>query len=171
MVMVYVMNYLLLANIIALIGSLFMVVASYVKSDKLCIMLQSVQIFMFVISNILLKGITGVIINALSLVRNVLTYKRKLTKLLKYSLLILIVVLSIVFNNLGIVGYLPLIGTVVFTIFIDSKDNFKFRLSLTFSVFMWLIYDVYIMSYSSAIFDFFSFVGGIVTLIRSSKVK
>lgn len=171
MVMVYVMNYLLLANIIALIGSLFMVVASYVKSDKLCIMLQSVQIFMFVISNILLKGITGVIINALSLVRNILTYKRKLTKLLKYSLLILIVVLSIIFNNLGIIGYLPLIGTVVFTIFIDSKDNFKFRLSLTFSVFMWLIYDVYIMSYSSAVFDFLSFVGGIVTLIRSSKVK
>lgn len=171
MVMVYVMNYLLLANIIALIGSLFMVVASYVKSDKLCIMLQSVQIFMFVISNILLKGITGVIINALSLVRNILTYKRKLTKLLKYSLLILIVLLSIIFNNLGIIGYLPLIGTVIFTIFIDSKDNFKFRLSLTFSVFMWLIYDVYIMSYSSAVFDFFSFVGGIVTLIRSSKVK
>lgn len=171
MVMVYVMNYLLLANIIALIGSLFMVVASYVKSDKLCIMLQSVQIFMFVISNILLKGITGVIINALSLVRNILTYKRKLTKLLKYGLLTLIVVLSIIFNNLGIIGYLPLIGTVVFTIFIDSKDNFKFRLSLTFSVFMWLIYDVYIMSYSSAVFDFFSFVGGIVTLIRSSKVK
>lgn len=165
------MNYLLLANIIALIGSLFMVVASYVKSDKLCIMLQSVQIFMFVISNILLKGITGVIINALSLVRNILTYKRKLTKLLKYGLLTLIVVLSIIFNNLGIIGYLPLIGTVVFTIFIDSKDNFKFRLSLTFSVFMWLIYDVYIMSYSSAVFDFFSFVGGIVTLIRSSKVK
>lgn len=171
MVMVYVMNYLLLANIIALIGSLFMVVASYVKSDKLCIMLQSVQIFMFVISNILLKGITGVIINALSLVRNILTYKRKLTKLLKYGLLTLIVVLSIIFNNLGIIGYLPLIGTVIFTIFIDSKDNFKFRLSLTFSVFMWLIYDVYIMSYSSAVFDFFSFVGGIVTLIRSSKVK
>lgn len=171
MVMVYVMNYLLLANIIALIGSLFMVVASYVKSDKLCIMLQSVQIFMFVISNILLKGITGVIINALSLVRNILTYKRKLTKLLKYSLLTLIVILSIIFNNLGIIGYLPLIGTVVFTIFIDNKDNFKFRLSLTFSVFMWLIYDVYIMSYSSAVFDFFSFVGGIVTLIRSSKVK
>lgn len=166
---VYVMNYIIIANIFASIGSLFMVSASYVKSDKVCVMLQSVQIFMFVISNILLKGITGVIINSLSLVRNILTYKQKLNTVLKYLLLGFIVVLSIAFNNLGIVGYLPLFGTIVFTIFIDSKDNFKFRASLTFSILMWLIYDTYIMSYSSAVFDFFSLVGGFISIYKMKK--
>ena len=81
------------------------------------------------------------------------------------------VVLSIMFNNLGIVGYLPIIGTTVFTIFINNEDTFKFRLSLSFSILMWLIYDVYIMSYSSAIFDLFSVIGGIFVLFRESKVK
>lgn len=165
------MNYIIIANIVALIGSIFMVVASYVKSDKLCVMLQSIQIFMFIISNILLKGVTGVIINTLSLVRNILTYKGFLSKFVKYILLLIIVILSVMFNNLGIFGYLPLIGTIVFTIFIDSKNNFSFRASLTFSILMWLIYDVYILSYSSAIFDFFSFVGGIYSMYRMKKKK
>lgn len=165
------MNHVVIANIIALIGSIFMVVASYVKSDKMCVLLQSIQIFMFIISNILLKGLTGVIINTLSLVRNILTYKKKLNTFIKYALLVVIVVLSVIFNNLGIVGYLPLIGTIVFTIFIDSKSNFKFRASLTFSIFMWLIYDTYIMSYSSAIFDFFSLVGGFISIFKMKKIK
>lgn len=165
------MNHVVIANIIALIGSVFMVVASYVSDDKKCVKLQSVQIFMFIISNAILKGITGVIINTLSLVRNILSYKEKINVYIKYFILVLIIVLSVIFNNLGIFGFLPLIGTTVFTIFIDSKDNFKFRLSLTFSILMWLIYDTYIMSYSSAVFDFFSLVGGIVTLARGSKVK
>lgn len=82
----------------------------------------------------------------------------------------MIVILTIIFNNLGFIGYLPLIGTVIFTIFIDSKDRFKFKMSLTFSIFMWLIYDFYIMSYTSAIFDFVSVIGGIIFVINS-KVK
>ena len=43
-------------------------------------------------------------------------------------------------------------------------------MSLTFSIFMWLIYDFYIMSYTSAIFDFVSVIGGIIFVINS-KVK
>lgn len=148
-----------------------MVVASYVSDDKKCVKLQSVQIFMFIISNAILKGITGVIINTLSLVRNILSYKEKINVYIKYFILVLIIVLSVIFNNLGIVGYLPLIGTIVFTIFIDSKSNFKFRASLTFSIFMWLIYDTYIMSYSSAIFDFFSLVGGFISIFKMKKIK
>ncbi|MCX4249491.1 MAG: YgjV family protein [Bacilli bacterium] len=165
------MAYVVVANIIALIGSVFMVLASYVKSDKRCVILQSFQIFMFIISNIILKGITGVVINSLSLLRNIFAYKQKLNNYIKYMILGFMVVLSIMFNNLGIVGYLPIIGTTVFTIFINNEDTFKFRLSLSFSILMWLIYDVYIMSYSSAIFDLFSVIGGIFVLFRESKVK
>lgn len=165
------MNYVILANIVALIGSIFMVLASFVKEDRKCVFFQSIQIFMFIVSNILLKGITGIIINSLSLLRNILSYKEVLTEYLKYFILFVIAILSIMFNNLGIIGYLPLIGTIVFTIFIDSKDNFKFRLSLTFSILMWLIYDIYIMSYTSAVFDFFSIIGGIKAIVKMKKVK
>jgi len=78
------MAYVVIANIIALIGSVFMVLASYVKSDKRCVILQSFQIFMFIISNIILKGITGVVINSLSLLRNIFAYKQKLNNYIKY---------------------------------------------------------------------------------------
>ena len=80
------MAYVVIANIIALIGSVFMVLASYVKSDKRCVILQSFQIFMFIISNIILKGITGVVINSLSLLRNIFAYKQKLNNYIKYMI-------------------------------------------------------------------------------------
>lgn len=163
------MSYIILANVIALIASGFMVVASYQSDDKKCLLLQSVQIFLFIISNTLLKGITGIIINALSLIRNILTYKNKFNKTIKYLILLLIIVLSIIFNNLSIIGYLPLVGTVVFTLFIDSKSIIRFRLSLSFSLLMWLIYDIFIMSYSSALFDFFSLIGCIASVIKKKK--
>lgn len=163
------MNYIIIANIVALIGSIFMILANYASDEKRCVLLQSIQIFMFIISNILLRGITGIIINTLSLIRNILTYKQKFNTYIKYFILLLIVILSIIFNNLGIIGYLPLTGTVVFTIFIDSKNNYLFRLSLSFSVLAWLIYDIYIMSYTSAIFDFLSIIGGIIAIIKLKK--
>ena len=119
------MNEVLIANIIALIGSIFMVVASYSKINKRSVIYQSIQIFAFIISNIILGGITGIIINSLSLLRNLLTSIGKLNNIFKYGILLLIVILTIIFNNLGFIGYLPLIGTVIFTIFIDSKDRSK----------------------------------------------
>ena len=90
------------------------------------------EVVSFFDSNIILGGITGVIINSLSLLRNILTSIGKLNNIFKYGILLLIVILTIIFNNLGFIGYLPLIGTVIFTIFIDSKDRFKFKMSLTF---------------------------------------
>ncbi len=164
------MNEVLIANIIALIGSIFMVAASYSKINKRSVIYQSIQIFAFIISNIILGGITGIIINSLSLLRNLLTSIGKLNNIFKYGILLLIVILTIIFNNLGFIGYLPLIGTVIFTIFIDSKDRFKFKMSLTFSIFMWLIYDFYIMSYTSAMFDLVSVIGGIILMFKI-KVK
>ena len=83
------MNEVLIANIIALIGSIFMVAASYSKINKRSVIYQSIQIFAFIISNIILGGITGIIINSLSLLRNLLTSIGKLNNIFKYGILLL----------------------------------------------------------------------------------
>ena len=50
----------------------------YAKTKEKILYFQTVQIGLSVISNIILGGITGAIINALSLIRNILCYKDKL---------------------------------------------------------------------------------------------
>ena len=126
---------------------------------------------MSVISNIILGGITGAIINALSLIRNTLCYKDKLGLKEKVVITILATILTLKFNNLGYIGLLPLISTVTYIWLMNIKNVKRFKLLIIFTMLMWFIYDIVIKSYTSAIFDFMNIVANIVTLFQIKSVK
>jgi hypothetical protein len=69
---------LIVGNIIALIAAVIMMYTGYVKNKKKIIFLQTVQIGMSVISNLVLGGISGAVVNAVSCVRNIVCYKTDL---------------------------------------------------------------------------------------------
>ena len=110
----------IIGNIIALIASIIMVYSGYLKQKKKILYAQTIQIGLSVLSNIVLGGITGAIINAISCVRNILCYKEKLNNKSKIILITLATILSLCFNNLGTIGLLPLISTITY---IDSITN------------------------------------------------
>ena len=89
----------IIGNIIALIASILMVYSGMLKQKKKILYFQTVQIGMSVISNIILGGITGAIINALSMIRNILCYKNKLGLKEKIIITILAIILTFKFNN------------------------------------------------------------------------
>ena len=161
----------IIGNIIALIASILMVYSGTLKQKKRILYFQTVQIGMSVISNIILGGITGAIINALSMIRNILCYKDKLGLKEKIIITILATVFTFKFNNLGYIGLLPLISTIVYIWLMSIKNVKKFKLLITFTMLMWFIYDIAIKSYTSAIFDFMNIVANIVTLFQIKSVK
>lgn len=165
------MNYIILGNIIALIASLLMVYSGYIKEKEKILFVQTIQIGLSVLSNMVLGGITGAIINALSLIRNILCYKNKLNTLAKIIITILSVVLTFMFNNLGIIGLLPLISTVVYIWLMNIKDVIKFKYLIIFTMTIWFIYDIYIMSYTSAVFDFGNIIANIISIMQIKKIK
>lgn len=65
------MIYIIIGNIIALIASIIMVYSGFLKQKKTILYAQTIQIGLSVLSNIVLGGITGAIINAISCGRNV----------------------------------------------------------------------------------------------------
>ena len=157
---------LICGNIVALIASMLMVYSGSVNNRKKIIYIQTVQILAFTLSNLILGGFTGAIVNLISLVRNVLCYKDKLTNDKKLMLIILSIIFSLWFNNLGFLGLLPLISSVVYTCFMDVKSTIKLKSLIIFTMVLWLIYDTFIRSYTSAIFDFFSIIANIVTIYQ-----
>lgn len=161
----------IIGNIIALIASILMVYSGMLKQKKKILHFQTVQIGLSVISNIVLGGITGAIINVLSLIRNILCYKDKLGLKEKIVITILATILTLKFNNLGYIGLLPLISTVSYVWLMNIKDVKKFKWLIVFTMLMWFIYDVVIKSYTSAIFDFMNIVANIVTLFQIKSVK
>lgn len=159
---------LVLGNIIALVASILMVYTGYLKKKKKLLYVQNIQIALLVVSDIILGGITGAIINFIGLIRNILCYKNKLTKKAKIIIIIISTILSFMFNNLKFIGLFPLISGIVYVWYIDIKDIVKFKYVIIFTMIMWGIYDLTIKSYTSALFDFLNIVA---SLIAISKIK
>jgi len=160
------MIYIIIGNIIALIASIIMVYSGFLKQKKTILFTQTIQISLSVLSNIVLGGITGAIINALSCIRNILCYKDKLDLKAKIILIFLATTLALMFNNLGVIGLFPVISTITYILFMNIKDIVKFKCLIIFTMLMWLIYDLFIKSYTSAIFDFMNIVANIISIIQ-----
>lgn len=160
------MTQIIIGNVIAFVASILMVYSGYIKIKEKIIFWQTIQIFLSVVSNIVLGGITGAIINALSCVRNILCYKNKLDKKAKVILIILSIGISIVFNNIGWIGLLPVISTVLYILFMDIKDVRLFKYLTIVTMIMWMWYDFYIKCYVAGIFDFLCVAANIIALIQ-----
>lgn len=160
------MNNIIIGNIIALIASLLMVYSGLIKNKDKFIYIQTIYIGLLVISNLVLGGFTGAIINFISCFRNILCYKNKLHNKEKLLIIIPSILLSLYFNNLGIIGLLPVIYVVVYTLFMNIKDIIKFKKLVIFTSILWLIYDICIKSYTSAIFDFLTIITNIFAIFK-----
>ena len=160
------MTNIIIGNIIALIASILMVYSGILKEKKKILYVQTIQIGLFVIGNLVLGGITGAIINALGCIKNILYYKNKLGLKEKIIITALAVILSFMFNNAGFIGLLPLINTVFYMWLMDAKDIIKFKFLIIFTALLWLIYDLSIKSYVSVIFDFMNIIANIIAIIQ-----
>lgn len=165
------MNYLVIGNVVALIASLLMVYSGFLKKKKGILYVQTIQIGLFVLSNLILGGITGAIINAISCVRNILCYKDKLGLKEKIIITILSVIFSLLFNNLGLIGLLPLIYMVIYVWLMNTKEVIKFKLLIIFTTIIWLIYDLYIKSYTSSFFDLANIIANLISIYQINKIK
>jgi nicotinamide riboside transporter PnuC len=161
--------HIIVANLIALIASLFMVYSGILKNKQEILLTQTIQIGLSITSNIILGGITGTIINALSFIRNILCYKNKLNTKLKIILTLLATILTLKFNNLGIIGLLPLISTIIYIWLMSIKKVIGFKIMIIFTMLMWGIYDIHIKSYTSAIFDFCNIIANIISIYQIKK--
>ena len=142
-----------IGNIISLLASVLMTYSGYIKSKGKFLIVQIVQMSLSALSNFILGGITGTIINLVNIIRNVLCYKNKLNKYSIILILTLSISLSLYFNNLSFIGILPLISTILYTTLMNVKDIKKFKYLTITTMILWFIYDIYIMNYVSALFD------------------
>ena len=142
-----------IGNIISLLASVLMTYSGYIKSKGKFLIVQIVQMSLSALSNFILGGITGTIINLVNIIRNVLCYKNKLNKYSIILILTLSISLSLYFNNLSFIGLLPLLSTILYTTLMNIKDIKKFKYLTITTMLLWLIYDISILNYVSALFD------------------
>lgn len=159
----------IIANIIAILGCLLMVSVGYIKNKKTALIVQVIQMILLSITDLLLGSITGTLINVLGIIRNILCYKNKLSKLSILLIIIASVYFGISHNTLGFIGLLPVINNIIFILFINTRSKIGFKILIIFSMILWFVHDLYIKSYVTAIFDIFTILSSIIAIIQIKK--
>ena len=156
------MNIILIANGVALVGSLLMMGIGLVKKREQILLLQCVQFTIQGAANMLLGGVTGLISNGVSVARNLFCLKCEYTTLWKILFLAVQVVLTMGVNNLGLLGWLPMISAVIYTWFLDLKDEIHLKTVMIIAQIMWVIYDFMLMNYVAFAFDLLTICSNLV---------
>lgn len=148
------LNVELIANIIGLIGSLLMVLMGCLKKKKDVLLAQNGQLVLLSVSNVMMGGYIGAIVNVIAIFRNILCSKNKLNLFWGIIITMVTIVLGVIFNSgQGFIGYMPIIATLIFLVFMNLKDMVKFKAMMAFVMFLWLIYDLELGLYTTALFD------------------
>lgn len=165
------MSFIIIGNIIALVASIFMVISGITKSKKKILFYQTIEVGLEVIAYIFLNTMSGVIINAINLVRNFLGYKNKLNIVAKIIISILSIVLVLYFNNDGLIGLLPLICIIIWIWIMTIKNVVAFKLIFAVIMILWVIYDFYVLNYVGSIFDVLTILANIISIISIKRRK
>lgn len=145
--------YVVVANIVALMASFIMIVVGMLKDKKQILIFQTLQIALLMISNVILSAFTGAIVNLLSCFRNVLCYKGKLNVMNKILITSITIGVPLLTQDLIWIDLLPIACAVIYVWCMNTNDMLKFKVLTAGTSLGWFIYDFYIMSYTSALFD------------------
>lgn len=164
----------IIANIIDFGGALIQLGSGSIRKKSQFLVIQTIQLLLQAVSMFLLGGITGAISNIISCLRNFVCYKGRLNAVWKAVFIAVYVVITVFFNNQGIVGLIPVFACTTFILFMGIKDPIGFKVFITVSFIPWLIYHFILMSYVGAIFDVLTIainVATLVIMIRDKKKK
>ena len=143
---------LIIGNIFSLLSAICIGVSAIKQSKKDFMYWQVGDTIFGIFCNLVLFAYAALVISIVSLIRNVLSYKNKLTKNITYILLFLSVAIGLYANNLGVIGWLPIIASGSYTICIYiTKNEQQMRWALVVNMLLWFIHSLYIQAYPSAI--------------------
>ena len=149
-------NTVLLGNIVTFAGALIMVYVGFLKTKKSILTAQSVQCLIMGIGNLILGGMTGFMANMVTIARNLFCLKKEMTVPFKLIFITLQLALGVPFNNLGVIGLLPVLAACLFTWFLDTKSEIVLKILIITAQVMWLVFDATIRNYVSVTMDVFT---------------
>lgn len=158
---------LILGNLFGLLCGIFCTASTFGKDNKQMMKLQCLDCSCGIIACIILRGYSGAIVQSVCLVRNMLVYKEKCSKLVQVILLTIIFILGIMFNNMGILGLLPIIASMEYTIVIMKTANIKLiNISLLINNILWLIYNFIIQNYLNMILSTIIIISSTINILK-----
>ena len=149
------MNTILLANIIMIIGEGFFFLGSTRKDKRSILLCQIASMLIMGVASFLLKGYSAIVMDAVGIVRNILSINNISSSFLSYLFIVLTIVLGILFNSNSLWGILPIVANVTQSLIIHNEKVTvrQLRLASAFSSLCWAVFNFVIKGYAGMAFN------------------
>ena len=161
---------LIIGNIFSLLTTICIGISAMEKSKKRFMFWQIGDAFFGMIMNIVLSAYAAMVISVVCLLRNFLSFKGWLTCPLTIGLLIIGTIIGLHMNNLGVIGWLPVLASGIYTICIYiTKNEQQMRYALILNMLLWFGHNAYIRAYPSAIANLILCFWTIIQALKNRK--
>lgn len=143
-----------IANLFSFIGCFLLAYSTFSKSKKNMLIIQVGDCMFNSLGCLFARSLSGFTTNFICGVRNIVNAKERNNKCINFVFIILIIVLGVVINTRGILGLLPIIASVEYTIWSYlCKTAQGLRFGLVLNLVLWLIHDCSVSLFTSATLD------------------
>jgi len=165
------MNEIIIGNVCSLFAMISDAISGTRKKNSEILAIQIISQIFYGTGSFVLKGYSSVVQNVVGILRNLAGIKDIKNKFIEWTLILLGVILGIIFNNRGLLGYLPILGNLEYSIAIFRfKDNEKgLKISFIINMIVFSIFNFVIMNYVSGVANFITALTTAISLIRENK--
>ena len=162
-----------LGNVCSLLAMVTDSISSTRKTAKGVLWVQNLSQLVYGVGSVLLKGYSSAVQNVVSLIRNFVAIRKVESKVVEWILVVLGVVLGIAFNNRGLVGYLPVVANLQYTLMVFRfKDNERvLKIAFAVCVGMFVIFNFAILNIVGGCCNLFVTITTVALLIKEGRVK
>ena len=130
------------------------------------------QVF-YGVGTIILKGYSSTAQNAVAIFRNLAAMKNVKSKIIEWTLILLGVVLGAVFNNRGLLGWLPIVANLEYSVAVFQFEDKERWLKLAFIInaLMFLTFSISIRNYVAAVGNVVVAVTTAVSLLKERAAR
>jgi hypothetical protein len=159
---------LIIGNLLSLMAMASNAFSATRKTTKGILLTQNLSQLLYAGCAIVLGGYSAAVQNVVSIARNFSAIGKKRSKVLEWTLVAAGVVLGIAFNNLGIIGLLPVLGNLQYTlaIFRFTDNERAVKISFLISVVCYVVFNALILNFVGAVSDLVVIITTIVVLIK-----
>ena len=157
-----------MGQILGFIYALFLILSNFGKSTKQILFLQTISFFFKTLHYYLLGGISGFLTSLISMIRNIIFYKIKESKIWIVFFIIIYIIIGIITLK-SIYTLLPVFATIIYTLIINYNNPKYLRYGIFITSLTWLIYNIYIISYSGIIIQIIMLISNIIAIIKLDK--
>ena len=166
-------NDVIVGNICSLCAMVSDSVSGTRKKNSEILGIQILSQFFYGIGTIILKGYSSTAQNAVAVLRNLAAIKKVKSKAIEWGLILLSVALGVIFNNRGLLGWLPILANLEYSVAVfRSKDNERLlKYALIANMLMYSVFSIMIRNYVGFIANIVVAVTTAVSLIRDARAK